>query len=324
MEISLIIPVYNSEQYLEECLNSIVNQIFEDWECLLVNDGSTDGSGNICNRYAEKDKRFNVFHIENSGVSEARNLGIKHASGKYFAFIDSDDTVDKEFLSALHEAMQKNKPQLVVCGTKLVYVSRTKINKATRGFVSVAKEDSDRFVELNRRFLLYGPFAKLYHSDIIKKNEIAFPSGIHYGEDLIFNFKYLEYVDSIFVIDSFGYNYRVLSEGSLSSSIRSRDVVNNYKQWDIIRTFFDKKNIEGKNARVYLSNRLWGIAYDLVMNNELSVEKIKKALSSDFTNDLRIYNQYTIDIPDWIEKMISKKMYLLIWLVQRYMKRKKN
>lgn len=316
MKISVIIPVYNTETYLEECLDSIISQKFEDWECLLIDDGSTDRSSSLCNLYASQDNRFKVFHIVNSGVSAARNLGVAHASGIYIAFIDSDDTIDQNYLSRLYQAMIQVNAELIVCGMKLVRPSGTEINTATQGLVIIGDEDSDCFVELNRKFLLYGPVAKLYHLDIIRNNKIRFPSGVQYGEDLIFNFEYLKYVTNIFVIDAPGYNYRILSEGSLSSSIYSRDFITNYTQWKIICSFFHEKKINNSNAQIYLSNRLWGIAYDLVMSNKLSVKELESAFSAEFMNDLKAFNKYTISIPCWLRITISGRFYRLIWLIQ--------
>jgi glycosyltransferase involved in cell wall biosynthesis len=317
MEISVIIPVYNTELYLATCLDSVIAQQFEDWECLLIDDGSTDNSGSICDIYAGRDNRFKVFHTENSGVSVARNIGIEHASGTYMSFIDSDDTIDKEYLSELYDAMIQAKAELIVCGLKLVRSSDTKINTATSGAIMIGNKDSERFVELNQKYLLYGPVVKLYHSAIIKNKKVRFPSGVQYGEDLIFNFEYLEYITNIFVIDTAGYNYRILQEGSLSSSYQSRDFATNYMQWEIICSFFEKKKIDSSIARIYLSNRLWGITYNLIMSDKLSVKEIKNAFNTEFINNLNVFNKYTITIPNWLKSVISKKFYPLIWLIQR-------
>ena len=97
-QISIVVPVYNVEKYLERCIDSILAQTFTDFELLLINDGSKDSSGLICDKYAEKDSRIRVFHKENEGVSRARNLGISNARGRWLCFIDSDDWVDKEYL----------------------------------------------------------------------------------------------------------------------------------------------------------------------------------------------------------------------------------
>lgn len=317
MEISIIIPVYNTEQYLEECLDSIIAQEFKDWECLLVDDGSTDKSGCICDQYMKQDNRFKVFHIGNSGVSFARNLGIKYASAKYIAFIDSDDTIDKNYLSRLHSAMVKNEVDLIVCGMKLVRPSGTEIITAAEGLVSVESKYAKHFIDLNRKSLLYGPVVKLYSVDIIKKNKIRFPLGIHYGEDLIFNFEYLEYVTNIFVIDFPGYNYRILSTGSLSTSIYSQDFRNNYQQWLKIFSFCRRREIDSLDTRIYLSNRLWGIAYDFAMSNKLALKEIKGAFACEFIQNLNIFNQYTITIPNWLKIILLRKFCRLIWLIQR-------
>lgn len=317
MEISVIIPVFNTEQYLEECLDSVLAQQFEDWECLLIDDGSTDRSSSICDLYVGKDSRFKVFHAENGGASFARNLGIKYASGKYIAFIDSDDTVDEEYLSKLYTAAEKSKSKLTVCGMKLIYPFGVETYTAAEGLVIIGNGQSDRFVELNQKFLLYGPVVKLYRSDIIKNNKIRFPLAVHYGEDLIFNLEYLEHVTEIRVIDSPGYNYRILSTGSLSSSYHSRDFDNNYRQWKKIHSFFEKRDIEGSNAQAFLSNRLWGIGYDLVLSNKLSVGELRNIFKAEFVNDLKAFNKYTITIPHWLRILMLNKLYRLIWLIQR-------
>lgn len=316
MKISIIIPIYNSDRFLKECLDSVQAQDFEDWECLLIDDGSIDNSGVICDFYAKQDSRFKVFHIENSGVSAARNLGINYASGRYITFIDSDDTVDKTYLSTFYKATTLSEAELIVCGIKYVRAFGASINSLANGLVVIGEKDADRFVQLNRKFLIYGPVNKLYKASIIKNNRINFPSGIQYGEDLVFNFEYLEYVTSIWVIDSPGYNYRILSGGSLSTSAQSRNFNINYGQWKIIRAFFDKKNINTPDARTYLSNRLWGIAYNSVMSNQLSIKDIRDAFCGEFVNDLQTFNTYTIPIPMWLKTIMINRLYGLMWLVQ--------
>lgn len=317
MTISIIIPVYNTEKYLAECLDSVIAQSFSDWECLLVDDGSTDQSGTICDRYAEADNRFKVFHTANSGVSAARNLGIGKAAGSYLAFIDSDDAVDRDYLSALYRSMVFYDSELAVCGMKLIRHSDIEINIAEGGGFSVCRENSDRFVDLNHKFLLYGPVVKLYRSDIVKDKNVRFPQGIHYGEDLIFNFNYLEHVTNISVIGGAYYNYRIGSSGTLSTSAQSRHFGNNYAQWNIIKTFFERRGIDSRSAGVFLSDRLWGLAYDMVMSERLSMKKIKKIFNARLTNDLRTFSDYTITIPAWLKLIITNRFILSIWFVQK-------
>src|SRR5690606_27273688 len=100
-KVSVIIPVYNAEKYLRECIDSVLAQTFDDFELLLINDGSTDGSGKICDEYAQKDARVKVFHKENGGVSSARNLGLDNAKGEWITFIDSDDWIGENYFYCL-------------------------------------------------------------------------------------------------------------------------------------------------------------------------------------------------------------------------------
>ena len=113
-KISIIVPVYKVEQYLRRCLDSIVAQTFTDWECILIDDGSPDNSGRICDEYAEKDKRFRVFHQENVGVSAARNKGLDEARGEWIGFVDSDDWIEKEMYEYLYnDAIETMNPAML-------------------------------------------------------------------------------------------------------------------------------------------------------------------------------------------------------------------
>lgn len=106
-KISIIVPVYNAEKTLHRCTNSIINQLYQNWELLLIDDGSTDNSSVICDEYVRKDKRIRVFHKENGGVSSARNVGLDNAEGEWITFIDSDDWVENNYLSNLYQNNEK-------------------------------------------------------------------------------------------------------------------------------------------------------------------------------------------------------------------------
>lgn len=119
--ISIVIPVYNVEKYLDTCLNSIVNQTFKDLEIILVNDGSKDASGLKCNQWADKDNRIIVIHQENRGLSAARNIGIDRATGEYLMFVDSDDVVSNKICEILYNVLKNNDADLSICGTKHIF-----------------------------------------------------------------------------------------------------------------------------------------------------------------------------------------------------------
>ena len=113
--VSVIVPVYNVKDYLKDCLNSIVLQSYSHMEILLIDDGSTDGSGDICDEYAKKDSRIKVFHQKNLGLSAARNVGLNHMNGEYLTFVDSDDTISKFFLELLLKEILMYQVDMVVC-----------------------------------------------------------------------------------------------------------------------------------------------------------------------------------------------------------------
>ena len=115
-EVSVIIPVYNNEKYVEECVRSVQNQTFEDLEILVINDGSTDGSGEILERLLREDKRLRLFHQENKGAGAARNKGLDTASGRYLVFVDGDDWIAPDYIEKLYAAAEERESEMVICG----------------------------------------------------------------------------------------------------------------------------------------------------------------------------------------------------------------
>ena len=114
--ISIIIPVYNVEKYLNKCLNSVIEQTYKNIEVILIDDGSTDNSGKICDEYAKNDIRIKIIHQQNGGVSTARNNGLEHATGKYITFVDSDDYIEKEMIETMAKKIMKKNADIVICG----------------------------------------------------------------------------------------------------------------------------------------------------------------------------------------------------------------
>ena len=123
-KLSIIIPVFNVEEYLPKCIESVVNQTYDNLEILLINDGSTDNSGVICDNFAHKDERVKVVHKENGGLSAARNLGLSLATGHYIAFLDSDDYIDSEMYETLVDALENADADIAACGFKEIYQNK--------------------------------------------------------------------------------------------------------------------------------------------------------------------------------------------------------
>lgn len=174
--ISVIVPIYNVEKYLEKCILSIINQKYKNLEILLIDDGSTDNSGSIADKYSKKDKRIKVFHKKNGGLSDARNYGIDRATGKYLAFIDSDDYIDKNMYYELYNNLVKTKSDISICKRCIVYEDGTIDGVSLENDVILTFSRDDAMVELN--FLTYFDCSacdKLYKKEMF--DEIRFPIG---------------------------------------------------------------------------------------------------------------------------------------------------
>ena len=232
-KISVIVPVYNVEKYLPRCIGSLLRQSFTNFELILVNDGSTDRSGKICDEYAKKDDRIKVIHKPNGGVSSARNSALAEALGKYVAFVDADDWVDPEYLENLLRAMQDN-VDLVVSGYK----------DCEKEIVSI--ESNDRTIQLyqdkfgvEQMFSLPQiniPVSKLFILDLIRENAIKFDTKIHFGEDKLFVLEYLNYCKTVRLLKCSNYYYNRLNQNS--STHRVHD---DYSKWLFV---CHKKTIE--------------------------------------------------------------------------------
>lgn len=220
--ISVIVPVYNAEKYLRRCIDSILAQTFTDFELLLIDDGSKDRSGEICDGYARKDKRVKVFHKENGGVSSARNLGLDNARGEWICFCDSDDIVTQTYLSDMIGAVNEES-QFVLSNYRRIDAKGSVINL---DYIVLEDADMVRYFIDKKVFALSAPYAKLYKTDVISEYHIRFPLGIQMGEDAIFIMRYLNKITSVNVVDKCNYIVNQ-TEGSLSSKYYPFE-----KEWD--------------------------------------------------------------------------------------------
>ncbi len=216
--ISVIVPVYNVEEYLEECLESIKQQTFTDIEVILVNDGSTDGSREICERFCQKDSRFKLINQENQGQSVARNRGVKESVGKFIMFVDSDDVINKNLLEVLLPYM-KTEVDIVECR-----MTRKKeefyLNKPSKiVFKGNAKEAILNCIEIKE--VKFCPVTKLYRREIVEK--VPFLEGYIY-EDVFTGINYLKHMRKIVVVDYIGYYYRVRPNSTMTKSYTEKDL----------------------------------------------------------------------------------------------------
>lgn len=227
--VSVIVPVYNVKDYLGECVDSIIGQTYSDIEMVLVDDGSTDGSGAICDMYARKDKRVRAIHKENGGNTSARKEGIRHCHGEYVAFVDSDDWLEPDMFQKMLSI--GTSADIVVSAAYEEYGSYRKVKGSSvkEGFYGV-----DRMPQLRENMVMNGGFGihgipvnlwgKLFKTDVIKEIQLNMPDGIIYGEDAACVYPSVIKADSVYVSNDPLYHYRI-RQGSIvrSSSIRTEN-----------------------------------------------------------------------------------------------------
>ncbi|MCM1518490.1 MAG: glycosyltransferase [Pseudoflavonifractor sp.] len=229
VRLSVIVPVYNSERYLRECLDSLAAQPSPGMEVIVVDDGSRDGSGAIGDEFARRDSRFRVFHRENGGVSAARNFGLDKAEGAIVAFVDSDDRVAAGYYDGIIKGM--GGCDLYCFASSWEYASGNKrlatLAERMSGktddvneMVMILKEDNPEGINL-----LGFPWNKAFRRDIINGNQIRFNPSLSYKEDEIFVLEYLSHVRTMRLSDDVLYHYRILPDGltSAMSRLSSRD-----------------------------------------------------------------------------------------------------
>lgn len=204
--ISVIVPVYNTEKYLDRCIQSILSQTYTDFELLLIDDGSTDSSGAICDRYAEQDSRFRVFHKPNGGVSSARNLGLDNVKGEWVAFVDSDDIVLPEFLTNYIDINSDS--DLLVQGITPNYSVNSEyiISKTSFDYNGNIQEG---VIRMNKCQMFGSLCNKLFKFSIISTNELRLNKTFRYREDEEFLLRYMSMVKTVAATSRVGYVYLV-------------------------------------------------------------------------------------------------------------------
>ncbi len=200
--VSVIVPVYNVEQYIEKCLDSICGQDYANLQIILVDDGSTDASGAICDRYADRDGRIQVIHQKNGGLSAARNAGMDRAEGDYLVFVDSDDWIERDMVSYMVHRIEKEEAQMAICGMYLVTGGRRRIRSVSKDEV-LSRDVALR--ELSRN----GKIQNYVCSQMIERRlmqEIRFPAGRNF-EDILTTYRVMERAERILLLKEPKYNY---------------------------------------------------------------------------------------------------------------------
>lgn len=242
--ISVIVPVYNVEKYINKCIDSIVNQTYKNLEIILVDDGSLDKCGRICDEYANMDNRIKVIHKENAGVSSARNSGIENSTGSWIAFVDADDWIERNYFTELLRIAKEKDAELILCGyNRITNKKSEKIDNTGELVVLDSKENLNKILNPQTGYAL--SWAKLYKRDIIGEN--LFDTTIIVGEDALFNERVSVNINNSCFYKKSLYNYRIHSNSVVKKFNHS--YVNNYlKAIEINRSYLKEKYNDDKEV----------------------------------------------------------------------------
>ncbi|WP_302626653.1 glycosyltransferase [uncultured Eubacterium sp.] len=258
-KVSIVIPVYNADKYINQCIQSVVCQKYENIEIIIIDDYSTDNSLNRCKQYEKEDNRIKVYQANGKGVSAARNTGISKATGKYICFLDSDDAYETAYVETMLYEINKDKSELVVCGYKEIY-SKEENNKRVSN-QSLSVEEYLNIMVSNRETedMVNYPWNKLYVRQILDDNNIRFDETISVSEDALFNMIYLQHINKVTVIEECLYKHYMV-EGSLVNSKIELDkqkdtllmIFKEYERNYSIRNMEDKyRTVIGKKLLYY-------------------------------------------------------------------------
>lgn len=319
--ISVIVPVYNVELYLQECIDSILTQSYTDIELLLIDDGSKDSSYDICKKYESKDERIKVYKKANGGVSSARNLGIEKAQGEWITFIDSDDyLLNNNYLLDLAEATYKYNTDYIITTGCIKFGYEKKVFNDSAGKVE-PQIILKNIIGLNNIYL--SPWGRLYRTSIIKKYNIRFLKGLHYAEDCYFNIEYIRYISSASVVENKGYYYR---ENTTSITHNYRPYTHHIDFLEHLFNFYneykqkyDIKQIDDYFIGFHLIGNSLSIIQDLYHNQygyqekKYAIRRLKEIIRQTggvYKKYLVNYKVYIkiiiIQLPFWISNSIYK------------------
>lgn len=283
--VSIIVPIYNAEKTIEDCINSIINQSYKNIEIILVDDGSTDNSVSICKKMQSKDNRIIVYSKKNGGVSSARNYGLNVATGEYIGFVDSDDTINSEFIKTAIDNIKNNNADLFCCnyneGKK-----KSKNSKLIKKYINIIKQDYMLLLKIYKGFL----WNKIYKKELIEKHTIRLNENITMCEDLLFNFQYLKLCNKVSYSFEKNYNYNINEDGlSKGLTLGWFDILYVYNE-----IYGEIENFNKKIQDIIILDFLYSI-YEAKMR-----AKIMKI------DEKAIWKKYSINAKDIIKKNYNR------------------
>lgn len=288
-KVSVIIPIYQVEKYLERCIKSVINQSYKNIEIILIDDGSTDHCPTICDEYAQKDSRIIVIHKQNGGLSSARNSGLLACNGDYVSFIDSDDYIDEHMIEIMVKKIEITNSDIVCCGFYFE-MDNGYISKSFMPSLILNKSDAiDALIE--NTYLNHYSWNKLYKKKVFKN--VYFPEGKLF-EDIRTTYKLFLNADKVCLIDEYLYHYQIRKNSIISSSKGDKvfEIFNAYQalKHDLIKLYPDKKSLMIKSEMNILINQ-----YMELYKWRTNVEELKLQNTYNlFKNDYHTLTQFSI------------------------------
>ena len=313
--ITIVIPVYNVEKYLDRCINSVINQTYSNLEIILVDDGSTDSCPKICDEYEKKDKRIKVIHKENEGVSSARNIGLKNATGNYITFVDSDDTITEDYIKVILENL--NSEEILIFNYILKKNKNTRVNYCNLN--KITGIDDELINSLIRYHLLNSVTNKVYKKEIIDKYNLHFREDIICGEDFIFNLDYLTKIKTAKIIKKPLYYYyqneKSIMHKKKGNKLEQQRILNDYMYELFIKYKYDLSYMK----KLYIDSIYSVIRFNIIHNipNNESLKEIKeyveqsKIMNIDEKSKLSLYDRL-------IYYMICKKKFKSVYNIIKF------
>ena len=345
-QVSIIVPVYNVENYIERCLNSLVNQTFKDIEIITINDGSTDKSLELLNKYAKEDIRISVIDLGDEGVSYCRNLGIEKANGKYIMFVDSDDWIDSSMVEVMYKKAEENKLDLVMCSyirefkdhskekifnlpQEIIYKDNEVKNELLRKLVGPIKEELSNPEMLDALGTVWG---KLYRADILKENKIKFVDLKEIGsaEDTLFNIFTFNYLKKVMFLNKPMYHYWRDNPKSVTSQYNPKLKEQRKVFFKYISNFLKENNFEQVFEEA-LNNRICTSVLGLGLiecskNNKISginkIKNIKKIINEEYIRnayknlELKYFSIHWRIFYFFIKNKMSFCSYLMLSIIE--------
>lgn len=330
--VSIIVPIYNVEKYLRKCIQSLLDQSYQNYEIILVNDGSPDNCGEICDEFAKKSSKIKVLHLQNGGVCRARNLGMEIAKGEYFCFVDSDDWVEEDYLKDFVDNLVDEYTLIVQDAYRdLPNETQPHFFKFENNFYNL--NDTDETIKMFQdEFFQTGfPWNKIYSKKIILENNLQFDPAIKLGDDEKWNLQYYKHINNIVCINKANYHY-IYNPNSISNQARpfERELLRFSFRADFFNNLLSKHNndlrlrkIISKETDVFFRFNIFDRLYKSEKDKSKRIEKLREItnlplqdinlLNSDITNrniDYYLLKKNKIQLLDFYKILRLKVHYL--------------